>query len=76
MIMRGAISFCTDEPFPSRLILYDGKRRGIRRTSQVILAANWEDYEKVKFLHTPKVEIFSPEKSICRLPGRSAEIAK
>lgn len=54
--VEGLTRFATNEPFPSRFILYDGRESELEEIRQVLLRANWEDYPKLKFLHTPKIE--------------------
>lgn len=52
------------DPLPSRFLLYNGKEGELEETKQALLKAQWDDYEKLKFLHTPKVEIISPDKKV------------
>ncbi len=63
-VVEGLSRFTGEEPLPSRFIIYDGKEGELEDVKQALIGAQWEDYEKIKFLHTPKVEILSPEKKV------------
>jgi hypothetical protein len=63
-IAEGLARFSKQEAFPSRVVLYDGKEGELEDVRQSIMSANWEDYGKVKFLHTPKVEVIQPDKKV------------
>src|SRR3989337_1685274 len=45
-------------------ILGLSKEELLEEVKQSLLKANWDDVSKVKFLHTPKIETFSPKKKI------------
>lgn len=62
-VVEGLARFATNEAFPSRLIIYDGKEGDLEGTKQAILDADWTG-DKAKFLHTPKVEIMEPDRKI------------
>ncbi|QQS38984.1 hypothetical protein IPM62_06425 [Candidatus Woesebacteria bacterium] len=49
---------------PPRFLLYNCKGDELEEVRQSLLEANWEDFENIKFLHTPKVEIINPERKI------------
>lgn len=63
-VIEGLSRFATSEPLPSRFILYDGKEGELEDVRQALIGADWEMFEKVKFLHTPKIELFTPEKKV------------
>ncbi len=63
-IVEGLSRFSATQPMPSRFILYDGKEGDLNDVSQDLMKANWEDYENLKFLHTPKVEIVNSERKM------------
>lgn len=63
-VVEGLTRFSGTEPLPSRFIIYDGKEGEIEEVRQSLLKAGWEDIPSVKFLHTPKIETFSPKKKI------------
>jgi hypothetical protein len=63
-VTEGLVRFSQDGSLPSRFILYDGKEGEIDEVKQTLLKANWDDVDKVKFLHTPKIESFSPREKI------------
>jgi hypothetical protein len=55
-VSEGLTRFAGDS-LPSRFILYDGKEGELEDVRQSLLKASWDNLE-VKFLHTPKIEIF------------------
>jgi hypothetical protein len=63
-VVEGLTRFASQEPFPSRLILYDGKGGELEDIRQALLTAEWDKNEKVKFLHTPKIEIVDSDKKV------------
>jgi hypothetical protein len=63
-VVEGLSRFTSEEPLPSRFVIYDGKEGELEDVKQALIGAQWDDYEKIKFLHTPKVEIFTPEKKV------------
>lgn len=63
-LAEGLTRFASQEPFPSRFILYDGREGELQDVEQMLLGASWDSYEKIKFLHSPKVEIIDPESKI------------
>jgi hypothetical protein len=63
-VSEGLARFTGGDPLPSRFLLYDGKEGELEETKQALLKAQWDDYEKLKFLHTPKAEIISPDKKV------------
>ncbi|HJY98528.1 MAG TPA: baseplate J/gp47 family protein [Patescibacteria group bacterium] len=56
-VTEGLARFEGASPLPSRIIVFDGKEGELDEAKQTLTQATWEG-EKVKFLHTPKVEIF------------------
>ena len=75
-IKEGLSRFVLEEGLPSRVVIYDGKEGELENIKDALMAANWESVEKVKFLHTPKIEIFSPEKKVTAVAlAGAAEIA-
>lgn len=63
-LVEGLTRFATTEPLPSRILIYDGKEGELEDIAQEITQKDWNDVEKIKFLHTPKVEILSPERKV------------
>jgi len=63
-IAEGLTRFATDEPLPSRFVLYNGKEAELEEVKQSLLKADWDKYEKIKFLHTPKVEMIESDKKV------------
>lgn len=75
-ILEGLARFASTDPFPSRFILYDGKEGELEETKQSIIETSWQSKEKVKFLHSPKIEIFKPkDKVLATALAGAAEIA-
>jgi len=63
-VIEGLVRFSQEGSLPSRFILYDGKEGEIDEVKQTLLKANWDDVDKVKFLHTPKIESFDPKQKV------------
>lgn len=63
-IVEGLTRIAGNADLPSRMILYNGKEEELEEIKQTLLKANWDDFSKIKFLHTPKVEFLSPDKKI------------
>ena len=63
-LTEGLVRLKPTETLPSRFILYDGKEGELEEARQSLLKFNWDDFEKFKFLHTPKIETVNPDKKI------------
>ena len=63
-VIEGLARFSGNEALPSRILLYDGKEGELEEEKQTLLKLSWDEEEKVKFLHTPKIEIVSPERKV------------
>ena len=63
-VAEGLTRFAGEENVFSRFILYDGKEGELEEVRQDLLKVNWDDYPKLNFLHTPKVEIIDHRKKI------------
>lgn len=63
-VVEGLNRFDQKEPYPSRLIIYDGKEGELEEIRQTLLKADWQDFEKINFLHTPKIEVIASEKKV------------
>ncbi len=63
-VVEGLTRFGQSDPFPSRLIIYDGKEGELDEIRQTLLKVNWDDYSNLKFLHTPKIESVSPDRKV------------
>ena len=75
-VAEGLSRFSLAENFPSRIVIYDGKEGELEEIKDVLIASNWENIDKVKFLHTPKIEILSPERKVTAVAlAGAAEIA-
>ena len=63
-VIEGLTRFGLNDSYPSRFLIYDGKEGELEEIKQNLLSYDWEKGEKIKFLHTPKIEIVSPERKI------------
>lgn len=63
-VIEGFCRFSTDDNPPSRVIIYNSKEGELEETRQLLIDSNWESVEKLKFLHTPKIEILTPDKKV------------
>jgi len=63
-VAEGLTRFADGDNLPSRFLLYDGKEGELEETKQALLKANWSNYEKIKFLHTPKIEVITPKRKV------------
>lgn len=63
-VLEGLSRFAGSEPLPSRFLIYDGKEGELEEDKQALLSYDWNGRENIKFLHTPKVEIVSPDKKV------------
>lgn len=63
-VTEGLSRFEGSGPLPSRFIIYDGKEGELEEAKNNLVRADWEGFEKIKFLHTPKAEILTPERKV------------
>ncbi|RLC32035.1 hypothetical protein DRH13_02230 [Candidatus Woesebacteria bacterium] len=63
-VAEGLTRFADGNNLPSRFLLYDRKEGELEATKQALLKANWSDYKKIKFLHTPKIEVITPKRKV------------
>ncbi len=63
-VTEGLSRFEGATPLPSRFILFDGKEAQLEEAKESLIQAEWNENEKVKFLHTPKVEILNSDKKV------------
>ena len=63
-VIEGLTRFEGASPIPSRIIVFDGKEGELEEAKQSLMGASWEGSDKIKFLHTPKVEILTPERKV------------
>jgi len=63
-IIEGLTRFGLNDSYPSRFLIYDGKEGELEEVRQNLLAYDWESGEKIKFLHTPKIETISSDRKI------------
>lgn len=63
-VTEGLSRFEGASPLPSRFILFNGKGGELEEAKETLIKHSWDDDGKVKFLHTPKAEIFSSDKKV------------
>jgi hypothetical protein len=63
-VIEGLSRFNLPEEFPSRFLIFDGKGGELEDIKQSLISANWDSQEKIKFLHTPKVEIVETDRKV------------
>ena len=61
---EGLARFANGENIPSRFLLYNGKEGELEEARQSLLKINWEDFSKLKILHTPKMEVIDVKSKI------------
>ena len=61
---EGLVRFGVKDPIPSRILLYNGREGELEEVRQSLLKVNWEDDTRLRFLHTPKVEIIEAREKI------------
>ncbi len=63
-VTEGLSRFEGASPLPSRFIVYNGKEGELDEAKETLLQTSWEGVEKIKFLHTPKAEVLSPDRKV------------
>ncbi|KKR30271.1 hypothetical protein A2715_03210 [Candidatus Woesebacteria bacterium RIFCSPHIGHO2_01_FULL_39_32] len=63
-VAEGLVRFGVKDPIPSRILLYNGREGELEEVRQSLLKVNWEDDTRLRFLHTPKVEIIEAREKI------------
>ena len=63
-VVEGLSRFSQISGMPSRFLVYNGREAELEDARQQLHNANWEDYEEIKFLHMPKIEIVGLEQKI------------
>lgn len=63
-VIEGLTRFESAAPLPSRIIIYDGKESELESAKDELQKTSWDSSEKIKFLHTPKAEILSPDRKV------------
>lgn len=63
-VIEGLARFSSGEALPSRILIYDGKGGELEDVRQSLLDISWDELEKTKFLHTPKIEVIDPNKKV------------
>ncbi len=75
-VKEGLSRFSLPEGLPSRIVIYDGKEGDLEEIKEALTVSDWENVDKVKFLHTPKIEILPPDKKVTAVSlAGAAEIA-
>ena len=63
-LIEGLTRFASGEALPSRILIYNGKEGELEDVRQALLDTSWDEHEKTKFLHTPKIEIIDSNKKV------------
>jgi len=63
-VVEGMARFGLQDALPSRFLIYDGKEKELEDARQSLLSVAWVGNSKVRFLHTPKIEIVSPNDKV------------
>lgn len=63
-VFEGLSRFVGGDPLPSRLVLYNGKEGELEEIKNALTKVDWNNYEKMNFLHTPKIEMFPPSNKV------------
>ncbi len=63
-VTEGLSRFEGTDPLPSRFVVYDGKEGDLEDVKQTLIQATWGENSKVKFLHTPQVEILDSDRKV------------
>lgn len=77
-VVEGLARFPTHDSLPSRFLIYDGQTGELEEFRQALIAGDWlgEISGKLKFLHTPSVEIVEPrDKMLAVSLAGASEIA-
>ncbi len=59
-LVEGLTRFGPGDPFPSRFLLYDSRLANLEEAKQELIKYDWMHNEKLKFLHTPQVDVVTP----------------
>ncbi len=63
-VIEGISRFANKDPIPTRFILYNSKEGELEDARQSLIKVNWEDFSELKILHTPKIEIVTPDEKV------------
>lgn len=63
-VAEGISRFSQEGDMPSRILIYNGREAELEEARQLLHNANWEDFETVRFLHTPKIETIDSRRKI------------
>jgi hypothetical protein len=63
-VTEGLTRLNQKDSVPSRFVVYDGKEGELEEVRQTLIKVDWNDYEGINFLHTPKVELVDPKTKI------------
>lgn len=77
-VVEGLARFGVSDPLPSRFLLYDSKMSDLEDIRQSLIKAEWPREEsRIKFLHSPQIEIVDPnDKMIAVSLAGAMEIGK
>jgi hypothetical protein len=63
-VVEGLTRLATGESLPSGILIYDGREGDLEDARQDLLKVDWENYENIKFLHSPKIEVINSERKV------------
>lgn len=63
-IVEGLTRLKIEDTLPSRFILFNSKEAELEDVRQKLLEVHWDEFDNLKFLHTPQIEIITPEKKV------------
>ncbi len=63
-VAEGLTRFSQSDNLPSRFIIYNGREGELEEVRQALLKADWNEFENLKFLHTPKIEIINTKQKV------------
>jgi len=63
-VIEGLSRFNEKDSLPSRFLIYNGREAELEEAKQSLLRVNWNETDKIKFLHTPNIEIVNLEDKV------------
>jgi hypothetical protein len=63
-VTEGLSRFDGAAPLPSRIVVYDGKGAELEDAKEELTKKDWDGGGKIKFLHTPKVEVLTSDRKV------------
>lgn len=63
-VVEGIARLDRGNALPARIIIFDGKGGELEDAKASLSEFSWDEAENLKFLHTPKIEIFESDKKV------------